>query len=80
MLLLSGNHTVAVIKGKESYEIIQSSCARIFSDVNKIVESGFIKLGENRVPVEIFLGGDYKVISICICWQIIIKYVLVNNY
>ena len=59
---LPGNHTIAVIKGKESYEIIQSSCSRIFNDVNKIVETGFIRIGENQIPVEIFLGGDYKVI------------------
>ncbi|CAB4025926.1 Hypothetical predicted protein [Paramuricea clavata] len=55
-----GNHTVAVIKGQESYEILKSSCARIFSDVNKIVEEGFIKVNENQVPVDIFLGSDYK--------------------
>jgi hypothetical protein len=59
---LPGNHTVAVIKGKESFETLQSSCSRIFNDVNNIVKTGFIKIGENQVPVEIFLGGDYKVI------------------
>lgn len=65
MIFLPGNHTVAVVKGKESHEIIQTSCARIFSDVNRIVESGFVSIGEKHVPVEMFLGGDYKVNSNC---------------
>lgn len=63
ILLISGNHTIAVIKGKECYEVIQSSCAKIFDDVNKIVKAGVISLDENvKVPVEMYLGGDYKVL------------------
>ena len=53
-----------MVKGKETYDTIQSSCARIFKDVNKIVENGFITIDENRVPVEMFLGSDYKVCCI----------------
>ena len=49
-----------MIKGKETYDTIQSSCARIFKDVNKIVENGFITIDENRVPVEMFLGSDRR--------------------
>ena len=63
--IIPGNHTVAVIKGKECYEILQSSCSKIFSDVNKIVADGAIKLDESQeIPVEMCLGGDYKV------WQL----------
>lgn len=56
-----------MIKGKECYETLQSSCNKIFSDVNKIVESGKLKLDEeNEVEVEMYLGGDYKVQYPCI--------------
>ena len=36
----------------------------MFDDANKIVEAGSVKIGENHVPVEMFLGGDYKVIIV----------------
>ena len=56
-----GNHTVAIIKGSESYEILQTSCARIFKDVNKIVKDRLIEVDGENIPVEMYLGGDYKV-------------------
>ena len=61
LLPLVENHVVAVIKGKESYEILQSSCSKIFKDINKIVENGFVEIEDDQVAVEMFVGGDYKV-------------------
>lgn len=52
---------MAIIKGSEPSEILQTSCARIFKDVNKIVKDGAIDVDGKNVPVEIYLGGDYKV-------------------
>ena len=53
---------MAVIKGKESYDTLKVSCSKIFSDVNKLVETGFLKLDDGtEVPVDMYLGGDYKV-------------------
>ena len=65
MLYCTGNHTIAVIKGKECYETLQISCKRIFDDLNKIVDDGMLKLdGENEIPIDMYLGGDYKVASL----------------
>lgn len=58
---LSGNHTIAVIKGKESYELLKTSCAKIFQDVNSIVRDGSVNVDGKNVPIEMHLGGDYKV-------------------
>jgi hypothetical protein len=51
-----------IIKGKECYETLKSSCSKIFSDVNKIVETGVLQLDDgNEVPIDMYLDGDYKV-------------------
>lgn len=31
----------------------------IFQDINEVQEVGFVKVEENQIPVELFLGGDY---------------------
>ena len=57
-----GNHTVAVIKGKESYELLQEPCARrLFTEANKIVREGFREVDWKQIEIEMYLGGDYKV-------------------
>jgi hypothetical protein len=40
---------------------LKASCAKIFEDINKLARSGKIKV--NDVAIELFLGGDYKVIT-----------------
>jgi hypothetical protein len=35
------------------------------------VKTGFIQIGGNQVPVEIFLGGDYKVIFSAVLFLIV---------
>ena len=40
------------------------SCSKIFDDINKLAKIGKIKVNEKDVPIEIFVGGDYKVISL----------------
>ncbi|CAB3995786.1 Hypothetical predicted protein [Paramuricea clavata] len=57
-----GNHTVAVIKGHEDYDLLKRSCSKIFDDINKLGRAGQIKIKDKNVPIEIFVGGDYKVI------------------
>ena len=51
-----GTHTVAVIKGKEEYDVLRQSCADMFDSINKIIKDG----GIENIPIEFFLGGDYK--------------------
>ena len=62
----TGNHTIAVIKGQESYELVQESCSSLLRSVNKLLESKKVTFNGKDIPVEIYLGGDYKV-NICIC-------------
>ena len=62
-LFLSGTHTVAIANGAEKYETIAESFADAFRDVIEIIEDGHITIEEENVSVEIFLSGDYKVIS-----------------
>ena len=45
----------------KNHETLQTSCAKIIKDVNKIVKDGHIDVGGNEVPVEMHLRGDYKV-------------------
>jgi len=58
---LTGNHTIAVIKGKEDHETLKESLANIVKDVNGLVEDGEITVDGKKVKLEFFLGGDYKV-------------------
>ena len=62
ILLQTGNHTVAVIKGQESYELLQTSCATVFKQDNEIIKEGKVSIDGRDIPVELFLGGDYKVL------------------
>ena len=56
--MLTGNRTIAVVKGSEGYT---ESFQDVFKEINEVQEVGFVKVDENQVPVELFLGGDYKV-------------------
>ncbi|KAJ7365765.1 hypothetical protein OS493_002482 [Desmophyllum pertusum] len=61
VLASKGNHTIAVVNGSESRQSIEESFADVFREVNKVIDDGFIEVDGQRVGVEIFLGGDYKV-------------------
>lgn len=61
ILSFIGNHTFAVVRGSENYDTIKSSFRDVLRDINRLIERGFILVEGHLVPVEIFLGGDYKV-------------------
>ena len=48
MYLITGNHTVAVIKGQESYEILKF-CSVLFKSINKIIRDGKINVWMVRI-------------------------------
>ena len=56
----TGNNTVAVIKGHESYDLPNTSCKNVFGYINKLLDDGKISTGGKNIPVKILLGGDYK--------------------
>jgi hypothetical protein len=57
----SGNHTIAVIKGHENYDLLKVSCAKIFDCINRLARKGTVKVKDKDIRIEMFLGGDYKV-------------------
>ena len=59
--VITGNNAVAVIKGHETYELLQSSCSTIFRQVNHVIDKGKVSIEGKDIPVDVFLGGDYKV-------------------
>ena len=59
----AGNHTVAVIKGEESYEALESF-KPILDDINNLVQNNKIEKAGKSYSLEFFLGGDYKVYTI----------------
>ena len=64
LLLFTGNHTIAVVKGKEEYGSLKEALANFISDVNSLVEEGQVTVDGKTVSLELYLGGDYKVNSL----------------
>ena len=52
-----GNHTIAVVKGKEDYDLLRECFADVFRDINEVVTEKKIDLDEETVNLEFFLGG-----------------------
>lgn len=63
----TGNHTIAVVKGKEDHETLRESLANVIQDVNTLVNNGEINVDGQAVKLEFFLGGDYKVKNLSVC-------------
>ena len=40
---------------------MEESFKDVFSEANKIIDGGFIEIDGNKVGVDIYMGGDYKV-------------------
>ena len=58
-----------MVNGPESRETLASSFKEVFDDVNEIQKNGYVMIDGNRVDIELFLGGDYKVdLQICVPW------------
>ena len=62
IMAAKGNHTVAVVKGKENYHTLKKCVKDAFSDINEIVMEKKIDVDGKTVTLELFLGGDYKFI------------------
>lgn len=60
-LYYTGQHTVAVIKGHESYDLLKSSGKDVFSYINKLIDRKYLHLMERKFLQTYIVGGDYKV-------------------
>ena len=56
----AGNHTRAVVKGREDYETISKAFAIAFGEINRLLDVGCIEVSENIYKRELFFGGDMK--------------------
>ena len=54
---------LAVLKCEENYENLDKSCVPIFAEINDLDKDG-ITLGDKKIKVEIFVGGDMKFLQI----------------
>ena len=81
-LYYTGNHTVAVIKGHESYDLLKSSGKDIFSYINKLIDDGNIYIDGKEISTDIYLGGDYKVYYFLLSFtdSLTEKYFSINIY
>ena len=57
----TGNHTVGIVCGTEDYDVLKASCKNIFAEINELVDAGEIEVDGNKIPLEFYLSGDYKV-------------------
>ena len=62
VMAAKGNHTIAVVKGKEDYETLQSSFADVFHAINTLIDNKQILVDGKEIDLEFFLWGDYKFI------------------
>lgn len=57
-----GNYTIAIIKGKESYDVMEEGFAPVLEEINSIVRKGYVMIGEKRVQVAMYFGGVIKLV------------------
>ena len=57
----TGNHTIAVVKGKEEYRLLKTSLANVINEVNSMCREGAVDVKGKKVKIQLYLGGDYKV-------------------
>ena len=62
VMAAKGNHTIAVVKGKEDYNTLRQSFADVFKDINSLISKKKMEVGGKSINLEFFLGGDYKFI------------------
>ena len=55
----TGNHTIAAVRGTESYSRLQS-LAVVLEEMNDLIADPYIDV-EGRWRLHILVGGDYKV-------------------
>ena len=50
------------MSGSECYSSLKNNFKDCWAEINQIIADGYVEISPgNTVPVEIFLGGDYKV-------------------
>lgn len=56
-----GTNTIAIMSGSECYASIKANFKDSWDEINKMIAGGKVSINHGQeVPVEIYLGGDYK--------------------
>ena len=56
----SACHTVAVVKGQESYEHYKTSFTNVFISINSLFSSKSVEVNGEEIQVNVCMGGDNK--------------------
>ena len=65
-----GTNTIAIMSGSESYASIKANVKDSWDEINKMIAHGKVSINHGQeVPVEICLGGDYKVRYEAVTWR-----------
>lgn len=59
-LTCTGNHTLAAVRGGESYKLL-SSLGPVLEELNDLVEDPKLRIAGRDISLDIVLGGDFKV-------------------
>jgi hypothetical protein len=59
-----GNHSVGVVKARQTYDTLKESFKDIFKEINDLNDKKTITVKGRELKVELCLGGDYKFILI----------------
>ena len=57
IMAAKGNHTIAVVKGKEDYDVSKESFKDVLRDMNEVVAEKKIDVDEGTVNLEFFWVG-----------------------
>ena len=57
VMTAQGNHTIAVVKGKENYKTLQESFADVFNEINRLNSEEKIEVSDRVINLEFFLWG-----------------------
>ena len=60
--ICTGVHTFAAIEEEESYTHLSKGFEPVFQEINSIIANGSITADGHTYPLQMYLGGDYKVI------------------
>ena len=73
-----GNHTFAVIRGVEEYEMLAKGLQDVLNEVNYLINNPYLLVCDKLVELTFFLGSDYKVKlnKIIICNYIVMQITL----
>lgn len=63
LIIIIGTHTIAIVKGRETYETFKTGLKPVLDDINELLHNPVININDKSYTLDIFLGGDYKVLT-----------------